>query len=386
MNNDFVNVINTIFNEPVVKVVISNIRNKNQTYKKIIIERKKEKYFASKYTGKKVYNDNIKSEKIKEYLYDFLTDFKQFNLFTDKYEYTIKISKKNKLLIGKCKTDRNLKIESGNNKKKNYILTEGMKIAPLIDMGIFTPEGKVINSMYDKYRQINRFIEIIDDALKNKDYHELNIIDFGCGKSYLTFIIYFYLTQVRNIKANIVGLDLKEDVIKNCNNIAKKYGYSGLKFEVGDINGYDAKFNVDMVVTLHACDTATDYALYNAIKWNSKMIFSVPCCQHELNLSINPERFEIVKRYGIAKERLCALYTDIIRCNLLEIMGYKTQLLEFVDFDSTPKNLLIRASLSEIPNSLKNKLLNEIDMLLGELNAKQTLYELLKYDIVKFRI
>ena len=380
--NEIQNYLNIIFENTVFKIIISNKISKDYKYKKIIIENKIKNYYVSKYTDKQTFNELINKEDIIKYIIDTTNYFKQINVFSENYNYEIKISKKNKILFNKTSNNTNYKINTMVNKKKNYILEEGNIIKPLIDMGIFTSEGKVINSKYDKYRQINKFIEIIDNELKDKDIKHLNVIDFGCGKSYLTFVLYYYFTEIKHINVNMIGLDLKKEVIENCNKAAKKYNYNNLKFEVGDINGYNCPFDVDIVVTLHACDKATDYALYNAIKWNTKMIFSVPCCQHEIYKTSNYSA-NILNRYSIAKERISALCTDIIRCNLLEVMGYKTDLLEFIDLEGTPKNLLVRAVKSNIPKNIKEQFLKEVEEILTLSNAKQTLYELLKNDIYK---
>ena len=292
----------------------------------------------------------------------------------------MKISKKGKVFLGKKRSDNSKVVKKGHNKEKNYILKEGMIIEPLIDLGVFTKEGKVINSKYDKYKQINRFIEIIDDEIKKNDYKDLTILDFGCGKSYLTFVLYYYFVKIKNINVKMIGLDLKEDVIKKCNEIAKRYNYENLHFELGDINGFKYTNKVDMVITLHACDTATDYALYNAVKWNSKMIFSVPCCQHELNSQMKSDSLSILTKYGIVQERVAALMTDSIRANLLECAGYKTQLLEFIDIAHSPKNILIRASKSNINKDKKEKSLTEVHNLINTFNFKPTLFNLLKND------
>ena len=363
------------------KIIISNPSCKTCSYNKIVVEQKCSVFQVSKYNDKQVFHQNIRSlDELKAFVLASMEEFKQLNIFDNEYEINVKKSKKDKVFISKSKIKQTVKVSNSHNREKNYILKEGMIIEPLIDMGVFTKDGKIVNSMYDKYRQINRFIEIIDDSLKEKDYKELKIIDFGCGKSYLTFVIYYYLVNIKHIKPNIIGLDLKEEVIKNCNKVCEKYGYDGIRFELGDINGYKAPFDVDMVVTLHACDTATDFALYNAICWNAKMIFSVPCCQHELNEQIKTDNFNIVTRYGIVKERIAALYTDIIRCNLLNVASYKVQLLEFVGFDHTPKNLLIRANLTNIPKEVKRKMLNEVESLKKEFNLDPTLYRLLEKD------
>lgn len=370
------------------KVVISKPAAKDTAYHKIVIERKESYYQAAAYTDKQVFHQNIAFSEWAQYLIDTVADsYLQVNAWDDAAEHIYLCSKKGKVTY---KTKRSQEYAAkqtvSHNRKKQYLIEEGTIVAPLVDMGIFTAEGKVVRSMYDKFRQINRFLEMIEDVVKDDPAQELNIIDFGCGKSYLTFVLYYYFTELKKRKVHIVGLDLKADVIRNCNIAAEKYSYENLHFEIGDINGYQAEFPVDMVVTLHACDTATDYALYNAVQWNARMIFSVPCCQHELNGQIQTDAYSLLTRYGIIKERVAALSTDAIRANLLECCGYKTQILEFIDFAHTPKNLLIRAvkkggastAKTIVPSAVKKQYLGEVERLMAEFHLEPTLYRLLK--------
>lgn len=379
------NIIKEITASKVVKIVLSNKKNKEYEFNKIVISLKEnqsgEFYQIEKYTDKQVFHENIKFEILEDKVIEYTGDnYKQIGAWTEEFNFDVKISKKGKILLNKKKSDNKALVKKSHNKEKNYILKEGMIIEPLIDLGVFTKEGKVVNSKYDKYKQINRFIEFIDDEVKNKDLKELTILDFGCGKSYLTFVVYYYFAKIKNIDVKIIGLDLKADVIKKCNGIAKRYKYDNLHFELGDINGFKYSNKVDMVITLHACDTATDYALYNAVKWNTNMIFSVPCCQHEFNKQIESDELSILTKYGIVQERVSALMTDAVRANLLEAIGYKTQLLEFIDISHSPKNILIRASKGKISKEKREKALNEVKSLMDKFNLEPTLFKLLKED------
>ena len=379
--NELKEYLNKIFADSPIKTVISKPAKKSMEYKKIVIENKEKYYQVAKYTEKQVFHENLNTDEAINFCLTALeADYKQLNSWTNTHEHMLMISKKGKPSYKKKQlSSACTHISTQHNRQKNYIIQEGSDVPPLIDMGVFTKEGKVVHSMYDKFKQINRFIEIIDDAVKDLNKETINIIDFGCGKSYLTFVVYHYFTVLKNKKVNIVGLDLKEDVIQKCNASAEKYGYNGLKFQLGDINGYKCDFDVDIVITLHACDTATDYALFNAISWNSKMIFSVPCCQHELNSQIKTDSFSLYTNYGIIQERFSALTTDAIRGNLLECCGYKTQLLEFVDFAHTPKNILIRAVKKESTTAkTKAKAVAQVEKVMQEFNLSPTLYNLLK--------
>lgn len=378
-NNEFeIQIANLFEKNRINKIVVSNPANKNYKFKKVVIDNKVNHYLESSFTERQSFSKNISLNDIKERILYYQNDFKQFNFFTNEFEYMIKISKNKKVFLTKNRTQSKTIITNNNNRTKNYILKEGVVIPPLIDMGVYTKDGKIINAMYDKYKQINRFIELIDDYIKNKNLNKINIIDFGCGKSYLTFVVYYYFKIIRNIDINMIGLDLKEDVIKKCNETALRYEYNNLKFELGDINGYKPKMDVDMIISLHACDTATDYALFNAINWGVKMIFSVPCCQHEINKQIKSEQFPIITRYGLIKERISSDFTDIIRCNLLKAMSYNVEMIEFVGFEHTPKNILIRADLTNIPLYVRKQYLKEVIDLQNAFGFNQTLYKLLK--------
>ena len=244
----------------------------------------------------------------------------------------------------------------------------------LQDLGVMTAEGKIVRTKFDKFRQINRFLEFIEDILPRLEKErESVIIDFGCGKSYLTFAMYYYLHELKGYPVKIIGLDLKEDVINNCNDLAKKYGYEKLTFLTGDIASYDGVDQVDMVVTLHACDLATDYALEKAVRWGARVILSVPCCQHELNGQMKNDLLQPIFQYGIIKERVAALFTDAMRAQILESVGYRTQILEFIDMEHTPKNILIRAVKQGGPKNNKK----ELEAIMDELHIEPTLYKLL---------
>ncbi|MDE6408471.1 MAG: SAM-dependent methyltransferase, partial [Anaeroplasmataceae bacterium] len=324
------------------------------------------------YTQQQVFHENISLDKLQNYLNEMLDQqFRSLELYTKEYLYAYKISSKGKLLSNK-KQQKHDFVVLEHNKKKKYLIEEGMIVSPLIDLGIMTSDGKIVKARFDKFKQINRFLEMIEDSIANET--KLKIIDFGCGKSYLTFVLYYYLTKIKKIDCQMIGLDLKSDVIKHCNEVAMKYGYDKLKFLQGDISQFKEEHDVDMIVTLHACDTATDYALYHAIQMKCRYIFSVPCCQHEINLQLKNKILNPISKYGLLKERFAAILTDSIRANILEYFGYKTQLLEFVDWEATPKNILIRAEWENITPS--HSLKEEVEEWMKQLGFDQTLYNL----------
>lgn len=378
--NEIFSKLETIFADDPAKIVFSK-PPKNAEFRRICAVKKENGYQLEKYTDKQVFHENLSAEDAMHRCDKLFGEgWRQMNAWGNGFEYSLAASKKGKPLFGKKRTERHsAPLEVSHNRKKKYIIAEDEPFPALIDMGIFTKEGKIAKPMYDKFRQINRFAEIIDDAVRERDIPDrpLKIVDFGCGKSYLTFVLYHYFTEIRKAKVEMLGLDLKAEVIEKCNTAAKRYGYKNLRFETGNVENASVQGGVDMVVTLHACDTATDFALYNAVTRGADMIFSVPCCQHELNEQMRSKRLGILTRYGIIKERTAALCTDAIRANLLEYCGYRTQLLEFVDFEHTPKNLLIRG-VKKGNSRGREKYLAEAEAIMEEFSFEPTFYRLLK--------
>lgn len=330
---------------------------------------------VTEYKGAQVFHENYEKEALIEKIEEYLREkFKQMELTTTSVQATVLISKKGKVTMKKKGIKSGQQADLSHNKAKKYILQEGTLVPFLVDLGVQTKEGKIVRSNYDKFRQINRYLEFIADIMPilPKD-RIINIIDFGCGKSYLTFALYYYMKIVCGRDIQVIGLDLKEKVIEDCNALAARYGYENLKFVTGDVSTYTGEGNVDMVVTLHACDTATDYAIEKAVKWGAKVIFTVPCCQHEVNKQIENEQLQPLLKYGLIKERMSALITDAIRANLLEEQGYQVQVMEFIDMEHTPKNILIRA-VKEKEGSGKNTGIEELTEFLQVRNTLQELF------------
>lgn len=365
----------------VVKVTISDPRKKVEYSKLLlrpIIIKNLPQWQVERFKNNQVFHLNLNSDELEKFLSEeIIPSYKQVNIaLTDKtISFFIQDSGKIKSSVKENEVKRE-KVSQQHDRQKEFILKEGENIPALVDLGVFTKDFKIVKGMYDKYKQINRFVEIIDDAFKKSSLDSITILDFGCGKSYLTFIIYYYFIKIKNIKAKIIGYDLKEDVVKDCNKIAQKYGYTDLVFVKSDVSKdvlYQEK--IDMIVSLHACDTATDYALSYAIAKNVKYIFSVPCCQHEINLSIGKGGdFDVMLKYGIIKERFSALLTDAIRAQLLEDCGYSVDLIEFVDLAHSPKNIMIRAYKNKQTN---NKNTENILKLKEKYKFNQRLFDLL---------
>lgn len=371
------------FSDRLRQVILSNSKDKERISKvkiRPVLLKEGIVYQETAYIGTKVFHENFSAADMIKRTMEYMEDtFKQTEIETADFKAVVLVSKKGKITIKRQaqKADKPLVTELAHNRQKQYVLEATRPIDFLVDLGVQNFDGKINKSKYDKFKQINRYLEFVRDILPYLDKErKIRIIDFGCGKSYLTFALYYYLHETLGYNLSVVGLDLKEDVITKCNALSKKYGYEDLKFIRGDIATYEDTQDVDMVVSLHACDTATDYALEKAIGWNAKVIFAVPCCQHEVNRQLKSELLAPVLKYGIIKERMAALFTDAIRANLLEEMGYDTDILEFIDMEHTPKNLLIRA----VKRTKMKKAGNgeKLEAMMGQLHINTTLQRQLK--------
>lgn len=400
-----------VLNIDFIRAVLSNPRGKEGIIRVKVrpLEKKGKLLFQfESFTEKQAFHRNLEKEEAQEQFLAYAEQFRQMQIETVEEEYTVLISKKGKVTVRKKRRKEKAQAaDLAHNRRKHYILEEGRAVPFLKDLGVMTEDGKIVRTKTDKFRQINRFLEFVEDILPGLDRgRELTILDFGCGKSYLTFAMYYYLHELKGYDIRIIGLDLKQDVISHCQQLAERYGYGKLTFLVGDIADYDGVDRVDMVVTLHACDTATDYALAKAVGWDAKVILSVPCCQHELNAQLGGERgceerrmsgektmcsespawetLAPVLDYGLLRERFAALVTDGLRAKYLERAGYETQVLEFIDMEHTPKNILLRAvkkgkGNSDANDRKKGKAAEEINKCEQFLQADLTLGRLLSH-------
>ena len=378
------NLLRQTMNENMLRMTISGKRHGELADKVKIrpVKLKEELYFQTSVSdGKKEFHKNYEKAELLEQLDHWLRkDYRQLQMDTTTQSIQALVSKKGKATV-KQKIARDMRSARvlDHNRKKRYLLEEGTPIPFLVDLGVMTAEGAIVRSRYDKFRQINRYLEFVEDILPELDKdRELTLIDFGCGKSYLTFALYYYLTVKKQYRIRMIGLDLKKDVMEHCQELAEKYGYDRLTFLTGDIADYDGVEQVDMVVSLHACDTATDYALEKALQWNAKVIFAVPCCHHELNRQMHSTEMNPVLKYGLIQERMAALMTDAFRADVLELEGYQVQVLEFIDMEHTPKNILIRAVKQNTPLFFekKEKLLDSLQTCMGIWNVNPLFYRL----------
>ena len=377
--------INGYLDEELSGIIISNPRKAEEIRKysiRPVLLRQELVFQVAGYTKTQVFHENLKAHEVADWLRNKLPGYKQVQVRHGQEEMSALLGKKGnasiKIRKNMIQDNRPLPVRLSHNKKKNYILREGMDIPFLRELGVMTADGRIVRSRYDKYRQINRFLEFIEDVIPYLPKgRELTIIDFGCGKSYLTFAMYYYLKILMDYPIRIIGLDLKKDVIRTCQRLAESYGYDKLTFLAGSIEDYEGVEQVDMVVTLHACDTATDFALYKAIRWGARVILNVPCCQHELNGQAEADQLEPVMDYGLLKDRFCALATDGIRAKLLEAVGYDTQILEFIDMEHTPKNILIRGIRKGTP---EENAMAQVQKMCESFHFRPTLLKLLNED------
>ena len=356
---------------------ISNPVKKDGIFKikiKGISKKGKQCFQLSKYIDTKVVHENCPGDMLIKRIVELMSQgFKQCSIIADNY-LTVLMNKKGEFKLTGIKPNPDaMPCSTGHNRYKNYILSDGKVVPWMYKLGLMDKNGAVVSHKQKKFRQINRFLEMLKDVEDNIPDNSV-IIDMGCGKSYLTFAMYHYLNEIKQKNIGIMGFDLKKDVVDYCNSLTEQFGFERLKFyaeDIANIDNVDGK--ISMIITLHACDTATDIALYHGIRWGCRVIMSVPCCQHELNNQIKNPKMNILLKHGILKERFSALMTDAIRAEILEIKGYKTSVMEFIDMEHTPKNIMIRAVKGGNTGKMDSSGLIE---LMKEYSVKQKLYEL----------
>ena len=378
--------------DKLIKIVFSDRKSRdfNKVIIKPIILKSAKNIQIESFKDNKAFHKNIDLNNLQELednLKEYIDNFKQILLQIEGSDISFIRKKEN---FSRKEKDSNLiKTSNDHNKKKQYILNEGDKIDFLIELGLMSVEGKILKSSFNKFKQINKYLEFIDDVIeelkaKKLITNHINVLDFGCGKSYLTFALYYYLKNYRkDLTFSIVGLDLKKDVIAFCNKLAKKLNYENLEFLNGNIKDYNKSKEVDLVFSLHACNNATDYSLEKALSLDAKAILAVPCCHHEFFEKIQKNKnsefyntLKIMADNGVVLDKFATLATDSSRSLSLELCGYKTKMIEFIDMEHTPKNILIKAIKSKSSN-LKEKLV-EYNKLKEFLGIKPLLEDLIK--------
>ncbi|HZJ85564.1 MAG TPA: SAM-dependent methyltransferase [Erysipelotrichaceae bacterium] len=371
MKVDIKDVLEEIIDNGIISITVSNKKFADYKYEKVNITRLEEDYQITRYTKTQAFHKNVNEEDLFDELVEIVNNYKQIDGKCEKGNYNVRINKRNNVLK-RFTSIKNKPVYKSHDRIKNYILSDYKNIEVLKDLDIITLDNKIAAPMRDKFRQINKYVELVNDLIGQDEISKLKIVDFGADKSYLTFVLYHYLAYTKSIDVEIIGIDLKEDVIKNNNDLAKKYAYKNLSFICGDINDIEIS-NVDMVISLHACDIATDFALNKALEWQAKYIVAVPCCQNEVYKQIKSNKFDEMIKYGVVKDRISAIITDTVRANVLEYSGYNTQVIEYIDSDHSLKNLMIRARYT---NYKDEKALENIINLQKEFNFNQKLLEL----------
>ena len=372
-----------IANNNINKITFSNIRNNELELDKVIgklVNIKNNINLQLEYRYKRIIkHTNIvttDSENIEKEIIELFELAKDINVSTVDENINIKVSKKFKISVNRKKTNSKA-ISFDHNKKKEYFLDEKQTYPFLVELGIQNNDGKIVKSKYNKFKQINKYLEFIKQATTqlNSD-KQITILDFGSGKSYLTFSTYYYLTEVLKMNVKIIGIDLKKEVIEHCNNTAKKLNFTNLSFIYGDVIDYENKDEIDMVISLHACNTATDIAILKALDWKAKVFFAVPCCQKEVNGQLKADFIPFMLKHGIIKEKFSTLLTDSVRSEVLEAFGYKSDIVEFISAENTPKNQLIRAY--KTTNNIDKDKITNLEKFTTSLNVKMFLLDEVK--------